>query len=390
MKRIEIPHNINNEKIKKIIIEKAKYFHEEIIDYYWSQNLLIIWLSSDTSLQKINFLENDIKKYILDNKNIERFLKDNSDIPEESILLQEQYRDDILSELKKLFSSIKLGQFIKNNSYNGVMMYGQDALLLRNGLNKILTDLSNKYFNSICFSTPNLLHKDIAEKSGYFNVGAQHMYFVNEIIKTTKNFSRYEQFLKGKKYQNNINQFLQSSPFVLNPAVCLHIYPYLENTNFTDDETYNSFDLIGNAYRDEGGNINNSSRFSEFCVHEIVFFGNDTVLNEIFPLVLNFMISFLDSLSILDSAIYSNDIFFGSQDKEQIINQAIKRSKIEAISHKNISLASINFHSNKFTKAFNITKNDQKICSMCLAFGIDRIINTLIESNFHIFNSDTQ
>ena len=320
------------------------------------------------------------------NKNLERFLKSDNNLTHSKNSKRLYYQGIVLKRIKELFLELdfkdKSVDSQRTPVSTGVMMYEGDLCKLKERINLLLSNLISEFFDiSNYYRTPSLLERKTAQKCGYFNVGSQHMFFVNQLKKNTDIFDKYDKFLQESKSIEKLSEFLEESELVLTPAVCLHLYPHLNNQNLNlNSDGYIGFDVLGNAYRDEGGNINNTNRFREFNVHEFVFFGSQEKLQDLFLDILDFMMIFLDSLLILKNVEYSNDMFFGSQEQDLLFSQIITKDKIEAIGIKTSgSIASINFHKDKFTREFDISA-DTKINSMCLAFGIDRIINEIIQN----------
>lgn len=385
MNVLKIKHSINNIRIKQIVSEKIRYFYPDIKGLKWSEETLLLTIEKKLKPDEINKIKKDVTHFIESNKRIERFLLQDASLSGNQLKKQAVFRDKILKELKILFSNFSLTEQSQKSifySSTGVIMYSNEVMEFRDSLNKAISKLGKHFFNTESFQTPSLLNRNIAKKSGYFNIGSQHMYYVNELVKDTSTFGNYDELLRNSEdFDININKFVQPSEFILNPAVCLHIYPKLEGIDFSSEEEYRAFDLVGSAFRDEGGNINNQNRFREFCVHELVFFASEENVKELYNGVLNFMIAFLDTLKILQDVEYSNDIFFGNQADSQLVSQAVGKDKIEAIGSSGISIASLNLHKDKFTKAFKITQKSERIHSFCLAFGIDRIISEILLNN---------
>lgn len=326
----------------------------------------------------------DAADYVLRNEKLERFFNNNSVefINENKSSLQKY----ILKELREL---VKKFNFEKTNILDNKRSVGEEQVLyfdnlynFKQYLNLTISKIIRKFFYvKFTVNSPSLLSREIAERSGYFNTGCQNMLFVDELIKETITFEEYNEHILNNGV-NNILPFLKESKFVLSPAVCLHLYPQLEGKILEIEEKgYVAFDIIGQAYRDEGGNIDGKIRLNEFNVHEIVFFGGREKLTELSNEVLSFMFLILDSLNILKNLEYSNDIFFGPQSESLLFSQAVGKSKIEAIGKQTLSsIASVNFHRKKFTEEYGIiSKNaDEELESMCLAFGVDRIMEEML------------
>ncbi|MBJ3793322.1 hypothetical protein I8J38_33060, partial [Bacillus sp. OA1] len=80
----------------------------------------------------------------------------------------------------------------------------------------------------------------------------------------------------------------------------------------------------------------------------------------------------------------ANDIFFDEFSTEKVFSQRVQDSKVEMNVYiptlkKYISIGSVNFHKNHFTKEYDIKNENNNLESMCLAIGYDRLLLSLIE-----------
>lgn len=383
MGELRFKHSLANSKLRNIAIEKIRYFSPNDISFSWTEDELILSYSSALSNSDIHRLREMTKIFLENNRNIERFFLKGTHIDIKNFERRRSYITWIREHLNEVFNYLQ-GVNLKTEDRVltdiGVPMYHSEIIEFKKNINLLISEFAKCHFNAVSYETPTFLSIKNAQKAGYFNTGSQHMYFVSEVQKDLENFETYyEETSNGEL--GNISKHLDNAGFVLSPAVCLHIYPALSNTDLSLglNTPYCVYDVLGTAYRDEGMNFNESDRFREFQVHELVFFGEDSILESLEEKVTDFLLAVFDCLNISGNLEVANDIFFGNQEKKLLVNQILSNDKIEFVAlESGKSLASINKHHTKFTNNFNIESNHDKVSSMCLGFGIDRIVNEVI------------
>jgi phenylalanyl-tRNA synthetase alpha subunit len=155
-----------------------------------------------------------------------------------------------------------------------------------------------------------------------------------------------------------------------NFALCHHCYSIPVNNNAIRL-------LTGKCYRNE--KYYDRFRLPEFSMTELVFFGTNDDLLGYKEMLLMILKIIGDSIGEDYRIRIANDSFM-SDDIELILYQVLSKSKIELQVYtrkekKYVSIASINYHGNYFTKKFNINREDNSyLQSMCFGIGLDRFI----------------
>lgn len=384
MGELRLEHSLDNPKLRKIVIEKIRYFSHNEIYFSWTESELILKYSDKMSSSDIDQLRVITKVFLENNRSIERFFLKEAQIDIEKFERRITYKNWIKKHLNDLFQelhSFNLRTDDKIFAEVGIPMYQNEIIDFKKTINLLISKFAKYNYNAVSLETPTFLSMKNAQMAGYFDTGSQHMYFVSEVTKDFKNFQMYHSQVTNEEFKD-VSNYLVDSGFVLTPAVCLHVYPALGGSDLPldNDNPYFVYDVLGTAYRDEGTNLNDFDRFREFQVHELVFFGEEKALELVEEEVVDFMLALFDCLNITGHLEVANDIFFGNQEKNLLVNQILSKDKIEFVASKSEkSLASLNKHHCKFTNNFNIKSNKgSEIASMCLGFGIDRILNELI------------
>lgn len=385
MGELRFRHSLANSRLRNIAIEKIRYFSSMELSFEWTEDELILIYSSEMSITDVQKLEEMTKIFLESNQKIDRFFLKESHISTNSSERRKYYVKWIREHLGDLFNDIQNSKITDEGKILtdiGVPMYSNEVIKFKKNINLMISEFATYHFNALTYETPTFLSQENAKKAGYFNTGSQHMYFVSEVKKDLENFGNYYDHISSGKLKD-VSDYLCDSGFVLTPAVCLHVYPILSDTEIVNSPEipYRVYDVLGLAYRDEGNNFNESDRFREFQVHELVFFGEESSLESLERKATDFLLAIFDCLNIAGELEVANDIFFGNQEKNLLVKQILSNDKIEFVGLKSgKSLASINRHQDKFTSNFNIKSNHGKLVSMCLGFGIDRIINELLLS----------
>lgn len=240
-----------------------------------------------------------------------------------------------------------------DDSYN--LTLSGKGLEIYEYINKELKTYFKEYFSEIIINNPLMKESDL-EKFNY------NKNFPQNIIHCYNNISNYQRIC-------------------LRPASCFQIYINLENSKINNE--LESFFITGPCFRAEDNKFEKPFRLPSFTMSEIVFIGNNERIielkNELEEQVIEF---FTNKLYLPVKSISANDAFFEEQNKGAKILQKIKDLKREFVidyNDKEISLGSINLVEEKFTSKFNIKlKNGQIASSMCLAFGIERIVACIL------------
>lgn len=243
--------------------------------------------------------------------------------------------------------------------------------------------LDNYFRELICylfspqeFDVSSFINREELVKTKYLENSFHHIMFASGLKKNHENLEQFEK----KDKQESLLSYIEEPRYCLNPALCLHCYPKISEQIIKSKEVY-SYTVFGKCYRDEGQNLNRTTRLQEFSMREYVVIGDGEIVQQ----QRNKSFAMLAVLSkILNSNFYfmtASDIFFDDFGREKAFVQLISANKIELRNNydgEDYSIASINLHGNHFTSAYNIKMDSNRIpTSMCIGLGYERLIYLL-------------
>lgn len=343
-----------------------------------NNNLELTFENSSTTTEKYvrDLVSKLIKKYsdvpLVNTKNV-RY--DFSVLGEKEALIRE-YINDFNKELDKL-SETKISEY-----RTGLNLYKDEIVNLFIQLDLLLIKLFKSLYNSKVIRPNSLLSIEDAYKAGYYSNGCQHLSFVS-------NFShKFEEFENSiidiNSFSKNVNKDQYSdSKYILNPALCVHCYPLLEKMGMSISSPV-FYTVLGKCFREESGNLNNNERLYEFQMAELVCIGDNQRINQLREEWFAILGIFGEELGLNFKLETANDIFFDEFSTEKVFSQRIQDSKVEMNVYipklkQYISIGSVNFHKNHFTKEYDITHENSNLESMCLGIGYDRLLLSLLE-----------
>lgn len=302
-------------------------------------------------------------------KILEKFNNRNVDIEPDYLLNREEkkaYKESIQKTLEFVGSeNLKLDttDIIKSNK--GANIYSEKAAKVIEAISLLIRTYFNNIYNNKNLKGTSLIPSNILRKSGYFDKSFDHVCFTSLGETPSKEAG--------------------ISDVALNPAVCLHTYPLYENSII---EEIVCIGIEGDVFRNEGKSVNNEERLNEFLVQEVVFLGKSQELKKIHKTLISYMMNFFDLLNLNVNLEVAHDIFFGGNEEKYIFSQLISGDKIETIYNSEdaeFSVGSLNKHKTYFSEKFNIRGSDGNyVESMCLAFGVSRILYAIYKEKINI------
>ncbi|MDA2302193.1 hypothetical protein PDN43_23495 [Bacillus cereus] len=338
----------------------------------------VFYSSEKNTIKELDISSNDIKHF---NQAAEKFLEILLSFSNNNKDLNKTYLKDPVLKVRK-----------------GLNIYQADTALIFHALDVFFREYYSLKFGANELKVPSMISSEVVDQAGYFETGCQHISFVSPISNEP---DKYEEFLpawKNRDITSSIHEYLKKPKDVLNPALCLHCYPLLENQVVPHGQ-FVSFTVSGSCFRDESGNLNNDERLNEFTMREAVFVGDPEILKSIrtkleeFTILLGVWLGFKFRLEA------ATDIFFDENAQLQLFSQLASNNKIEfsvysSKINKYMASGSINSHQNHFSKRFEI--KDQKLNytnSMCIGFGFNRlllVISEKLEKGLPLFIEDLQ
>lgn len=217
--------------------------------------------------------------------------------------------------------------------------------------------------------------------SHYFDRTPQHANFLSTIAEDARSIAN---FSKHFKKNNEIDKDLIRSPHSMcRSAVCLNSYPTMRDKVFNEDESV-ILTAEGRVFRHEYKKVNSLERLYEFSCREIIYLGRPEFVKARLKECENWFINFLKQYNLHSVIKSATDPFFMENARNLQFFQAVEDSKYEIralnpFTQTEVSIGSLNFHGNHFSKSYNITfKNGEFVSSGCVGFGLERTVFTVI------------
>ncbi|UNL87595.1 hypothetical protein [Priestia koreensis] len=172
----------------------------------------------------------------------------------------------------------------------------------------------------------------------------------------------------------------QSSDKVLQPCICYHCYEELSDKEISTK----IISAKGNCFRNEIVNELNNFRKSEFEMREIVIFGDSHEVSNLRKNLMSDVWNLFCKLGLNGLVQTANDPFFYYEDFKKETYQLMSEAKYELIytpketDSKGVAIASFNYIGEYLCRKYNIKKGNKIANSACIAFGIDRWSEAII------------
>ena len=172
---------------------------------------------------------------------------------------------------------------------------------------------------------------------------------------------------------------------LLTPAVCYHLYGYLENQ--VVDAQGHVATAQGKCFRHESANMTSLERLWEFTMREVVYVGSPDFVLAGRETMRRLARDFFASIGLDHHIETAHDHFFGAQYWRQSALQTAFKLKLEvraALPHKGktLAVASYNYHQDFFGRRMNIRLPDGTPAhTSCAAFGLERLAYALLSQH---------
>ncbi|PEV36753.1 hypothetical protein COK37_30620 [Bacillus thuringiensis] len=372
-----------NKELQPLVLDQLKYQ----LHYFLPQLEGKFMLNTETFhiLEELEIGLNELETL---KKIFERY-EELNELPlqnQDSVIWNVENTEGYLSENETLFDRIFEKEFIeKVKKFITINIKVQKGL---NIYNKIWIDLLREldekiyeYFSTIFelseIYAPHMIELEELERTGYLKNSFHHLCYTSH---TAKDYTKFphdgiERSEIGKHV--DVNQ-----KYVLNPALCLHVYPQLRDKQGVNNTVYT---IKGSCFRDESGNLNNTTRLLEFVMREFIFFGTEEFIAECHKKLVDFWILLMKKVNLKFEIKIANDIFFDDNTDSKLFSQVYSDNKLELAVHVKdleVSVSSINKHMYHFSDVYNITNESGKLAqTMCMGLGYNRILEMISREN---------
>lgn len=283
------------------------------------------------------------------------------------------YEGDIIAELvdRKIIKVLEPGLFIFREPFSSLMRFLDYSFV---------TKVANRFPGIKEEHYPAVIHAETLNKTNHFTSFPEHIHFLTHLredLDIIESFSQSIREAGGWKAEQplDLNATMPKPKFTMNPSTCYHCYEGLQNEILEGDGV--TVTAISKCHRFESRNHTDFGRLLDFSMREIIFVGKPDYVKE------NRLqaIEYLKELAVewqVDSLLeIANDPFFTNDFQVKASFQRNQEMKYElrlTIPHiqKSIACSSVNFHSNTFGNAFNISMGKRPAVTGCVGFGIER------------------
>lgn len=264
----------------------------------------------------------------------------------------------------------------ENNTSHSSYMCELDVLLMEK-LDKEFTGIAKKHGAELR-EYPSVLSKKNMTRNQYHIHYPQNIYGVTSVPHDYKTINAF----RIKAQQECYDDFFVFQGEILQPCICYHCYEELQEKRLSDVKMLTG---KGKCYRHEVEWKKDNFRLSEFTMREIVYIGKKEWVVHARNRIMEDVWSLFESLGLQGRIATATDPFFFSQDlKTKGTYQMMSNAKYELIvrtmSGREVSIASFNYCLDILCSKYEIKDHhDEALYSGCVAFGIDRWKEALID-----------
>jgi len=230
--------------------------------------------------------------------------------------------------------------------------------------------------NAPFLTVPSQIPEDVLLRAGYFE---KFPHLVSPIAHLRPDYWDQVSVAALRRNQDSARQsFYVNSGTVLNPVTCYHVYANAHALNKDNVSSNGSYAIEGSVFRHEGRSLG-PTRLSEFTMFELVNLGTESVVEMKANEFRVFFEDFFNGLGVPYRTVSASDAFFGDEPSLRRTSQIQSRSKYEIripLADQELSVASVNMHSDAFVDPFNL--GDLGVEATCCAgIGVDRLLFAL-------------
>ena len=344
------------------------YISSGIINYQLKPQMLILELIESCDISKLEIDIFDLIKKIKPLKNISsKTVFDQRDLPFAC-------HSDIFQELVKSEDVVVL--------QDGIVSFSGLVLKMFEAFDKHLIKFSETQ-SAKQTMYPITVHFDNLLPAHYFQRTPQHAVFASPLIEDAKNISDFSKIITNEDQTTNISNYLKKPQSICRSAVCLNCYPSIKNKVLKANENL-CYTTQGRVFRHEYKKVTSMERLYEFSVRDIIYVGSKEYVKKSLKESEAWFINFLTMFKLNSCIKSASDPFFLDNSRALQFFQVAEDSKYEIrilnpFTENEVSIGSLNFHGNHFSKAFNIKNSDGEYSSSgCVGFGLERTVFTVL------------
>ncbi|MCT9935244.1 hypothetical protein N5079_34085 [Planotetraspora sp. A-T 1434] len=228
---------------------------------------------------------------------------------------------------------------------------------------------------------PALIDLRVMERCQYVKLFPQNAYLVDEL-------PHHRPLLAGLRDGSaTLDEVRRPSRYMLNPALCFHIYDEFSGTR--SDGGLTVVTVEGDCFRHEATWRLNDFRLPSFTMREIVFFGPPDEVESLRGTLLEQVWQLYCELGLYGRVETATDPFYYVEDSAMRQHQLLAQAKYELVAFRpggaESAIASFNNVRDALCRQFDIQAADAgAVHSGCVAFGVDRWVELTLE----VFGAD--
>jgi seryl-tRNA synthetase len=227
---------------------------------------------------------------------------------------------------------------------------------------------------------PGVMATHRLDRTNHFSSFPEHVHFVMHLREDLDVLDRFGRVLRdaGGWQPDLLDRqpaCLAPPVLALNPAVCYHCYASAENTQIEGDGFVAT--ARSRCHRYEAGNHRTLARLLDFTMREVIYVGKPEFVKREREAANQRLRALIEGWGLTAWMETANDPFFTNDFEVKAAFQRQNDMKFELcmpLAHGQVAVASSNFHSVTFGKAFNILSGKRPVCTGCTAFGLERWI----------------
>jgi hypothetical protein len=227
---------------------------------------------------------------------------------------------------------------------------------------------------------PGVMATERLNRTNHFSSFPEHVHFVTHLREDLDLLDQFARELRDAggwtpEVLAKLPRPMASPVIALNPAVCYHCYAAVENTQIEGDGFVAT--ARSRCHRHESGNHKTLARLLDFTMREVIYVGKPEFVKRERAAAVERLRALVESWGLACWMETANDPFFTNDFEVKAAFQRQNDMKYELrmpLAGDSVAVASSNFHSVTFGKAFHITSGTRPVCTGCTAFGLERWI----------------
>lgn len=227
---------------------------------------------------------------------------------------------------------------------------------------------------------PGVMATGRLDRTNHFSSFPEHVHFVSHLREDLDVLDQFATELRAAggwtpEILGKLPHPLAEPVIAINPAVCYHCYASVENSQIEGD----GFVVTARSrcHRYEAGNHRTLARLLDFTMREVIYVGKPDFVKRERELANERLRALVDEWGLSAWMETANDPFFTNDFEVKAAFQRQNEMKLELcmpLTTGQVAVASSNFHSVTFGKAFKIHSGTRPVCTGCTAFGLERWI----------------